>query len=387
MGFALCYVCDEYPTVVKLFGGIGTALREQAETFARRGRRVDVICRTTDREPGVRWINGVRVHVIKPCTVPKLRAVVDRLLLTALVRKICTNHSDIVIATEFAGPLLVKAFRNPLVVHIEGAMTVQAPLKQQRVRRLARFFERRTMDLADAIVATSRWSGEVTLSAVGARPRPVRVIPNSVDPALFYPSPDEVDPHRILFAAKMNRLKGLHVLPDIIRPVFARVPPATLTLVGADLIEDGQSCLEQFLARLDPAERARVRVTGRLSHADVAREMRRCAVMVLPSMVEICPVVVLEAMSAGRPVVASNRGGTPELLRDGETGLLADPDRPETFSDALVRLLTDPETGNAMGAVGRETVLARYTSDLVVNELQRCYSELSNLASGRERMA
>ena len=46
MSYGLCYVCDEYPPVVETFGGMGVAFREQAETFARLGRRVDVICRT-----------------------------------------------------------------------------------------------------------------------------------------------------------------------------------------------------------------------------------------------------------------------------------------------------------------------------------------------------
>ena len=99
--------------------------------------------------------------------------------------------------------------------------------------------------------------------------------------------------------------------------------------------------------------------------------------MVLPSHADMCPVAVLEAMSCGRPVVASARGGIPEMVQDERTGLLADPERPDTFADALIRLLADRETANAMGAAGREAVLAAHTREALVDRLQRFYDEVS----------
>jgi glycogen synthase len=377
MDYALCYVCDEYPPVVDAFGGMGVAFREQAETFARLGRRVDVICRTNHRPPGIHCSNGVRVHVVKPAVTPKARALLDRFRLGSLVQRICTKPSDIVISAEYAGPFIVKTFANPLVVQLEGSMTVSAIEQQLPAGRIAKFFERRTVNLADAVAAVSRFGGDVTLSTLGARPRDVRVFPNSVNAALFHPAPAEVDPHRILFVGKMNRLKGLFVLAEMMRTVIEAVPDATLALIGGDHVEDGRSSLEQFMEALDPDTRGRVAVLGRLSHADVAREVRRCGVMVLPSFTEMCPVAVLEAMSCGRPVVASDRGGIPEIVQHGRTGILADPDRPYTFADALVQLLMDRETAEAMGATGRQVVLETYTSERLVERLQGFYDELS----------
>jgi glycogen(starch) synthase len=377
MNYGLCYVCDEYPPVVDAFGGMGVAFREQAETFARLGRRVDVICRTTHRPPGIHCSNGVRVHVVKPSATPKARALVDRFRLGSLVRQICTKPSDIVISAEYAGPFVVKRFSNPLVVQLEGSMTVSAIEQQLPAGRLAKFFERRTVNLADAVAAVSRFGGDVTLSTLGARPRDVRVFPNSVNAVLFHPAPAEVEPRRILFVGKMNRLKGLFALAEAMRAVFAAVPDATLALAGADHVENGHSSLARFMDALDAPMRARVLVLGRLSHGDVALEVRKCGVMVLPSFTEMCPVAVLEAMSCGRPVVASDRGGIPEIVQHGRTGLLADPDRPYTFADALVQLLMDRETAEAMGSAGRQAVLESYTSERLVERLQRFYDELS----------
>ena len=377
VNYGLCYVCDEYPAVVDAFGGMGVAFREQAETFARLGRRVDVICRTTHRAPGIHCANGVHVHVVKPSATPKARALVDRLRLGSLIQRICTKPSDIVISAEYAGPFLVKPFANPLVVQLEGSMTVSAMEQRLPAGRLAKFFERRTVNLADAVAAVSRFGGDVTLSTLGARPRHVRVFPNSVNALRFHPAPAEVEPRRILFVGKMNRLKGLFVLAEVMRAVFAAVPDATLALAGGDHVEDGKSSLGQFMDALDAEMRARVIVLGRLSHTDVALEVRKCGVMVLPSFTEMCPVAVLEAMSCGRPVVASDRGGIPEIVQHGRTGLLADPDRPQTFTDALVQLLKDRRTAETMGTAGRQVVLESYTSERLVERLQHFYDELS----------
>jgi glycosyltransferase involved in cell wall biosynthesis len=376
MRAGLCYICDEYPPVVDAYGGLGIAFREHAEAFARRGRRVRVICRTTTRSAGVYRINDVDIHVVAPAVVPKARAIVDRLHLDALIRRLRTSAADIIVSAEYAGPLLVRSFRNPLIVHLEGSMTLSTVEQQRHPPALARFFERRTVELADAVSAVSTHCARATLSALGAAPRPVRIFPNSVDATRFVPAPAEVDPHRVLFVGKLNRLKGLFVLAEAMRRVLAAVPEATLTLIGGDHAEQGQSCLRRFLDGFDPAERARIRASGCLSHDDVAREVARCGVAVLPSLTEMCPTVVLEAMSCGRPVVASNRGGIPELLQDGVTGLLADPDRPDTFADSLIRLLTDQNLANAMGRVGRERVLTMFTSEAIVNGLERFYDEL-----------
>jgi glycosyltransferase involved in cell wall biosynthesis len=260
---------------------------------------------------------------------------------------------------------------------MEGSIAAAAIDQGVSAPRLARFVERRTVELADAVAAVSRYSAERTLLALGVRSRTVHVVPNSVDDKTFYPAPEEVDSNRVLFLGKLNRLKGVLVLADVMRLVFARYPAATLTVVGADQVEDGVSRTGQFLAGFAPSEHARIRMLGRISHSDVAREVRQCGVLVIPSLSDMCPLAVLEAMSCGRPVVGSRRGGIPEILHDGRTGLLADPDRPETFVDALVKLLADPETAHAMGAEGRRMVLSHYTSEVIVDRLEEFYDSLA----------
>ena len=85
-------------------------------------------------------------------------------------------------------------------------------------------------------------------------------------------------------------------------------------------------------------------------------------VVALPSWTEGLPLVLLEAMARGRPVVATPVGGTPELVTDGETGLLVPPRDPEALAEALRRVLDDPELARRLGEAGRARVAERFTA-------------------------
>jgi starch synthase len=143
--------------------------------------------------------------------------------------------------------------------------------------------------------------------------------------------------------------------------VFRSRPESRLVVAGHDSVEEGRSVLGQFLERIPTEFQERVEIVGPLSREEVAVLLRQAAMLVLPSWSEAFPIVVLETMASGRPVVASDRGGIPEIVRDGVTGLLADPERPETFSTAILSLLREPGRADAMGRAGRAAVLAAYT--------------------------
>ena len=151
---------------------------------------------------------------------------------------------------------------------------------------------------------------------------------------------------------------------------FARLlpeyPEAALTIVG-----DGglRPQLEASVASKGLSDA--VRFTGALSQGDVAAELARSAIFVLPSYAEGVPVVLMEAMAAGRPVVTSRITGIPELVEDGVSGFLTEPGDIDALTAAIRKLLDDPETGTAFGEVGREKVVADFD---IEKEAQRLHA-------------
>ena len=98
--------------------------------------------------------------------------------------------------------------------------------------------------------------------------------------------------------------------------------------------------------------------------------------MVRPSHLEGMPLTVLEAMASGLPVVATPVGGTPELVRDGETGYLVPVDDPEALAGAISSVLADPAKARDMGRRGRTTVEDGFGWDAVSDRTEAVYREV-----------
>jgi glycosyltransferase involved in cell wall biosynthesis len=146
-----------------------------------------------------------------------------------------------------------------------------------------------------------------------------------------------------LFVGVLERYKNVHAIADAWRLAAPRVPDATLRMVGDGRHRD---VVEGLLRDLPD----RVTWNRRLETADMVRALDDAWVLLLASRSEGTPRVVLEALCRGRAVVGARAGGIPDVVSDGETGVLVDPDRPEEIADALVRILSDRALAERLGA-------------------------------------
>ena len=117
----------------------------------------------------------------------------------------------------------------------------------------------------------------------------------------------------------------------------------------------------------------RVVFTGRRD--DVPAVTAALDVAVLPSYREAQGLSILEAMALGRPVVASNVGGIPEVIQDGVTGLLVPPHDPAALAAAIVRLLTDHPLADTLARAGRELVYERFCVERMVRAIEEIYDQ------------
>ena len=188
---------------------------------------------------------------------------------------------------------------------------------------------------------------------------PVHVVRCGVAPSAYSFRPREVPASGIvrgLCVASLQEYKGHRVLLEALATggELARVH---IELVGTGPLEPE---LRALAGRLGLAER--VRFLGMRSEVEVARLLDACDVFVLPSLVassgqmDGIPVALMEALAAGIPVVATRLSGIPELVRDGITGLLAEPGDPAALAGALRRLLADPRGARDRAHAGRELV-------------------------------
>jgi glycosyltransferase involved in cell wall biosynthesis len=178
----------------------------------------------------------------------------------------------------------------------------------------------------------------------------VGVIPNVTGGLEIAPAGAvEGPPGYLLFVGRLRIRKGVEVLLEALR----EIPGAVLRIAG-----DGEhrAALERAAADLGPA----VTFLGTRDAAQVRALLRGAAALVVPSIYEGMPLVVLEAMEAGVPVVASAVSGIPEVVIDGETGWLVPPEDPRALAHALEEVLADPAEARRRGEAGRRRVAERY---------------------------
>ncbi|MCI0355699.1 MAG: glycosyltransferase family 4 protein [Acidobacteria bacterium] len=171
----------------------------------------------------------------------------------------------------------------------------------------------------------------------------------------------------VMTVAALIPQKGMDDFLRAAAQVLAHRPDVAFVIVG-DGPEDGT--LRTQAEQLGIA--AKVRFTGLRS--DVHRLMPAADVIVVPSVwQEPAGLVVLEAMAAARPVVATRVGGIPEYLEEGASGILVEPRMPRQIAGAVLGLLDSPETAAAMGATGRRRVQQLFALERWVDETIRVY--------------
>jgi len=242
--------------------------------------------------------------------------------------------------------------------------------------------ERLVAKVTTKIICVSKHDRELALQFKVARPDQLVVVHNGIVP------------HRFLQAdgARVRRQLGLEETPVLTFVGRLATPKDPLTLLRAIqslsrgkliLVGDGplQSRAERFIRQNGLA--SRVILTG--ARMDIPDILAASDVFVLSSRWEGLPLVIIEAMMVGLPVVASRVGGVPELVEDGITGFLVPPGDPEALAEALQRLFKDKELRRRMGEAGREKALRSFTLGRMLRETQAVYEEM--LAGCRARRA
>jgi glycosyltransferase involved in cell wall biosynthesis len=182
-----------------------------------------------------------------------------------------------------------------------------------------------------------------------------------VEPAAIFPAFMDLDPFLetdpaplperpvALFVGVLERYKAVDLLAEAWRDVTPRLPDAELRIVG-------RGTLSAVVERLLADSAGRVTWTPALPGDAVAGALDSATVLVLPSRSEGLGRVVVEAFCRGRGVVASRIGGIPDLVAEDESGILVAPDDAAALADALVRVLSDRELAERLGATARRAV-------------------------------
>lgn len=225
--------------------------------------------------------------------------------------------------------------------------------------RYRKDFIRLALDHVDMFVAPSRYiAGRYAQAGLPADR--ITVLPNGVDVARFHPAAAAAGQGRndvtITYAGYLGTHKGVGTLVEAVSLLLRR-PASTGQAIVLQLVGEGPE-REAYLMQAEALGIAgNVRFAGKVQPAEMRGIYAGSDIVVLPSIWgENQPVCLMEAMACGLPVVGSREGGIPELIADGQNGLLFAAGNAQELAAALARLVDDPALRTAMGQAGRARV-------------------------------
>jgi glycosyltransferase involved in cell wall biosynthesis len=243
---------------------------------------------------------------------------------------------------------------------------------------------RRDLSQVDLIVSASRFMSESVAAAYPEVADRCVTIHNAVDGDQFGArDPGENEQPLILFVGRTSPEKGVHRLLEAFEEVVGKIPEARLVLLGPQSLA-GQELVDRdgtdplfrdvrefwgnagrfrsyLVEKAETQTPGKVTFVNRVDHSELAEWYRRADIFVFPSLwQEPFGMPPTEAMAAGLPVVATRSGALPEIVVDGETGLLVERGDVDGLAQALLELLRNPAKRSRMGAAGRSRVLEHF---------------------------
>jgi len=207
-------------------------------------------------------------------------------------------------------------------------------------------------------------------------------IENPIDPR-FYHIQREEEKGSILSVGRISEGKNALATIRALAKITAEGVDAKLVVAGANDPPYFQRIVETIRqAGLGD----KVQFLGCAGHDQLARELARASILVLPSRQENAPMAIAEAMAAGVPVISSNRCGMPFMIREGETGYLVEPDDVDGIAERMQLLLGDDGLRNAMGRAARREAETRFHPDTVAKRTVEVYRHVvKSVFKGRGR--
>jgi glycosyltransferase involved in cell wall biosynthesis len=197
------------------------------------------------------------------------------------------------------------------------------------------------------------------------------VVPNAVDSRFFEVERKPASPRQILCVASITPSKNQVQLIRALDPL-ARQEKFDLIFYGSSVCE--VQYVQEFLRLVQ--ERAWCRFEGLADRAGVQAALARAALLVLPTLEDNCPMVILEAMAAGVPVAAAKVGGLPDLITDGVDGVLFDLDPSENIGRAVSEILLDDKKASQLASAARSKALASFHPRKIAGRHLEIYREI-----------
>lgn len=401
----ILFLSKEYPPETG-WGGIGTYIYNIAHALSERGHSVHILSLAYKTHPEYKeqktGKGSIHIHRINPVRFPtpilnyfffrSLEIIKFNIAIILKIKKLMNGEKfDIIEAPEWRSEAFLLSFIKPkgvpLIIKCHSPSVLLNEVYKNPPTLDSRFvdwIERAAIRNANLVISPSKNLADIVSEKMGIKINDIDIIPNPLDTEFFFPISipyKEKNELKVLFVGRLDRLKGAHIFVEAIPFILKVFPDVSITLIGRDT-NTGQnnSSMKSYLENLIPEKiRDKVIFTGNIERGRLVDYYRESDICVVPSFYENFPNTVLEAMSCGKAVVASNTGGIPEVIEDGISGLLVKTGDAKDLAEKVIMLLKYRDMRENIGINARKRIEDKYSKEVVVKKVEEVYAEICRL--------
>ena len=361
----ICFITNEYPTKGQNNGGVGTMIKFIGEYLVSKGVRVSVIGEY--KIPGRNVENGVHLYRY-PMTQKPFITVQRFIRLNKWIKILHSEHKIDFIETPELGLFLLRKIKGvSYVIRMHGGHHFFALAEKRKLEPRKVIMEKVSFAKADKIIAVSHYVKNQTVELLRLK-KEVKVINNPINTNLFgLANRDKIIKNRIVFVGSIVEKKGIRQLILAMPIIRQKYPNSHLIVVGRNANFPGTNdAYFPYLQKYLPDHHEEfITFTGGIPHNEVATYIATAEVCVYPSHMEALPLAWLEALSMGKPFIGGITGPGPEVVTDGETGLLVDPFSHTDIAKKVIRLFSDTNFAKRLGDNAYHDVHERFRIEVL----------------------
>lgn len=289
----------------------------------------------------------------------------------------------------------------PVIRLLNPGMKIVLHMHCEWLTQLDRKMIERRLGKVDAVIGCSEYITGKIRNTFPQHAERCRTVYNGVDTEHFRNSNGkrqarDIRRKRLLFVGRVSPEKGVHVLLEAFQHVIEKYPDTELEIVGPQGIPPFGSIVGlsderriKELARfysmsyrsylqdsLCSGLSSQVFFTGSVPHLDLPEYYRQADILINPSLYEAFGMTLVESMACQLPVIATRVGGMVEIVEDGKSGLLVEPDNASDLARAILNLLSNEGLRKTMGIAGRKRAVESFSYEMTAESLRQCYTRL-----------
>lgn len=392
----ICIISTSYPP--EDAGGIGTYTYNLAKGLTELGHNIHVITKTAGDEKE-ELLEGVNVYRFGSKYIPALEAYFPGLawsrFVSGKIAELDKKHRvDIVEFPNWEGPgfwYLRKRSRKPAVTRLhtpyfESLMINKNNENLSIADRFTCWIEKAAALESDRLTSSTAFHRDCMSRAYHINSGDIELLPLGIelkDNNNF--SVNKREPVKVLFVSRIEKRKGALTLLEAIPKVIDRISGVEFILIGKDRPHaPGDIYFKDYFMDKFSAYKEKARFLGHVSNKELNDFYQNCDILAVPSVYESFGLIYLEAMNYGKPVIGCKVGGVPEVVKDGETGILINPNNADELSEALIRLIKDPGLRESMGKSAARLAADKFSHKRMAKNTETLYRRVIEQFSLRE---